>query len=134
MIQEPSAITDDFLAQLKQDLTCRRVGRGMARLQDNQRLFLNFDPTQKNAARFAGYLAQWVDIGYQRPAVVKEVVARFSRSVRSSLPLHDYMYLRLAEGMIGIGRKCRSGCRDTLRTSSGEVWRHRLDYLDGMLI
>jgi len=41
---------------------------------------------------------------------------------------------QVAEGMIGIGRKCRSGCRDTLRTSSGEVWRHRLDYLDGMLI
>ena len=107
MIPEPCEITDDFLAQLKQDLICRRVGPGMARLQDNQRLFLNFDPTQENAARYAGYLAQWVDIGFQRPAIVKEVVACFSRSVRSSLSLHDYMYLRLAEGMIAMSEEAK---------------------------
>ena len=118
MNQEPCEITDDFLAQLKQDLTCRRVGRGMARLQDNQHLFLNFDPEKENAARFAGYLAQWVDIGFQRPAIVKEVVARFSRSVRSSLPLQDYMYLRLAEGMIAM---------------SGEAKEEALRHLDFVL-
>jgi tetratricopeptide (TPR) repeat protein len=102
MNPEPCEITDDFLAQLKEDLVCRRVGRGMARLQDRQCLFLSFDPDDKNAARFAGYLAEWVDIGFQRPALVKEVVSRFSRSVRSRLALREYVYLRLAEGMIAM--------------------------------
>ena len=95
-------ITDDFLAQLKQDLVCRRVGRGMARLEDHRHLLTSFNPEQRNAARFAGYLAQWVDIGFQRPLLVKDLVSRFSRSVRSNLPLCNYLYLRLAEGMIAM--------------------------------
>jgi tetratricopeptide (TPR) repeat protein len=102
MSQEVCEITDDFLAQLKQDLVCRRVGRGLACLDHHRHLFASLDPEQKNAARLAGYLAQWVDIGFQRPVLVKEVVSRFSRPVRSNLPLHDYLYLRLAEGMIAM--------------------------------
>lgn len=102
MSQDCREITDDFLAQLKQDLVCRRVGRGMTRLEDHRHLFTSFDPEQKNAARFAGYLAQWVDIGFQRPALVQEIVSRFTKSIRARLPLHDYLYLRLAEGMIAM--------------------------------
>ncbi len=100
-------ISDAFLAQLKEDLVCRRVGKGMARLAEHQDLLTGFDPKQKNAARFAGYLAQWVDIGYQRPALVKEAVARFTRAVRSHLPLQDYLYLRLAEGMIAMTEEAK---------------------------
>src|ERR1700693_1378665 len=105
MSQETREITDDFLAQLKEDLVCRRVGRGMARLESHRYLFASFDPEQKNAGRLAGYLAQWVDIGFQLPSFVNEVVSRFSRSVRSRLPLNDYRYLRLAEGMIAMGEE-----------------------------
>jgi len=107
MSQETREISDDFLAQLKQDLVCRRIGRGMARLEEHHDLLTVFDPEQKNAARFAGYLAQWVDIGFQRPALVKEIVARFSRSIRSRLPLQDYLYLRLAEGMIAMSEEAK---------------------------
>ncbi|MFY9559810.1 MAG: hypothetical protein WAQ52_06220 [Terriglobales bacterium] len=102
MNQRSSEISDEFLAQLKEDLVRRRVGRGMARLDDHRHLLTSLDPEQKNAGRFAGYLAQWVDIGFQRPSLVKEVVARFPKPVRSRLPLHDYMYLRLAEGMVAL--------------------------------
>jgi tetratricopeptide (TPR) repeat protein len=102
MSPESREITDEFLAQLKEDLVCRRVGRGMTRLQAHQELFTSFDPERKNAARFAGYLAQWADIGFQRPTLVKEIVSRFTKSIRSRLPLQDYLYLRLAEGMIAM--------------------------------
>jgi tetratricopeptide (TPR) repeat protein len=102
MSPESREITDEFLAQLKEDLVCRRVGRGMTRLQTHQELFTSFDPEQKNAARFVGYLAQWVDIGFQRPPLVKEIISRFTKSIRSRLPLQDYLYLRLAEGMIAM--------------------------------
>src|SRR5678816_4033678 len=93
-------ISDEFLAQLKEDLVCRRLGHGMARLEEYRAVWTSFDPKQKNAALFAGYLAEWVDIGFQRPALVKDVVARFSKTLRSRLSLHDYMYLRMAEGMV----------------------------------
>src|SRR6266700_6532123 len=89
-------ISDEFLAQLKEDLVCRRVERGMVRLENHRHLLTSFVPEKKNAALFAGYLAQWVDLGFDRPALVKKIVACFSKTVRSRLPLHDYLHLRMS--------------------------------------
>ena len=102
MSQATREITDEFLAQLKDDLVCRRVERGMARLDKASHVLSSLDPRQENAARLVGCVAQWVDVGYQSPALVKLLVARFSRAARSRLPLQDYLYLRLAEGMIAM--------------------------------
>ena len=102
MSPNPTEISDEFLAQLKEDLVCRRVGCGMARLEEHRHLLTSFDPERKNAAIFAGYLAQWVDGGFKRPGLVKEIVARFSKAVRARLPLHDYLHLRMAEGMVAM--------------------------------
>ncbi len=96
----PAEISDEFLAQLKRELVCRRVARGMELLESRRDLLSSLDPSCKNAAGFTGYLAQWVDVGYQRPALVKDVVARFPKPVRARLPLCDYLHLRMAEGML----------------------------------
>ena len=98
-------ISDEFLAQLKQDLVCRRVGRGMALLEDHRHLLTSFEPEKKNAGRLAGYLAQWVDLGFERLGLVKDVVAKFSKTKRARLPLEDYLYLRMAEGMIAMSEE-----------------------------
>jgi len=102
MSHNSAEISDEFLAQLKEDLVCRRVGRGMARLEEHRHLLSSFDPETRNAGLFAGYLAQWVDVGFQRVGLVKEIVARFSKAVRERLRLHDYLHLRMAEGMIAM--------------------------------
>jgi tetratricopeptide (TPR) repeat protein len=107
MNSNSSEIPDDFLAQLKEDLVCRRVGRGMARLEEHHHLLDWLNPEARNAALFAGYLAQWVDIGFQRPALVKDVVTRFSKAVRARLPLHDYLHLRMAEGMLAMAEESK---------------------------
>jgi len=95
-------ISDEFLAQLKDDLVCRRVGQGMALLESRQDLLTSFDPQSKNAALFAGYLAQWVDIGLPRFALVRKMVASFSKAQRTRLPLRDYLHLRMAAGMVAM--------------------------------
>jgi tetratricopeptide (TPR) repeat protein len=105
MNQRPHEISDGFLAHLKEDLVRRRVQRGMARLEEHAHLIAALVPAQKNAGRFVGQLAQWVDIGFQRPSVVRDLVDRFSKSSRSDLPLLDYMYLRLAEGMLAMSEE-----------------------------
>jgi len=105
MIPQPAEISDEFLAQLKEDLVCRRVAHGFSRLEEHRHLLSSFDPVCKNAALFAGYLAQWVDVGFHRPSLIKEIVARFSRDVRTRLPLHDYLHLRMAEGMIAMAEE-----------------------------
>jgi tetratricopeptide (TPR) repeat protein len=107
MNSNSAEISDEFLAQLKQDLVCRRVGRGMTRLEEHHHLLTSFDPERKNAGRFAGNLAQWVDIGFQRPALLKEIVARFSKAVRARLPLQDYLHLRMAEGMVAMAEESK---------------------------
>lgn len=107
MSPNSAEISDEFLTQLKEDLVCRHVGRGMARLDEHRHLLTSFDPETKNAAIFAGYLAQWVDVGFQRPGLVKETVGRFSRAVRARLPLHDYLYLRMAEGMMAMAAESK---------------------------
>ena len=105
MTPQSAEISHQFLAQLKDDLVCRRVAQGFARLEEHRHLLSSFDPEKKNAALFAGYLAQWVDVGFQRPILVKEIVARFSRDVRALLPLHDYLHLRMAEGMVAMAEE-----------------------------
>lgn len=97
-----AGISDEFLAQLKQDLVCRRVEHGMALLEKHRRLLTSFDPEENNAGRFAGCLAQWVDLGFERIGVVKDIVARFSKALRARMPLEDYLYLRMAEGMVAM--------------------------------
>src|SRR5262252_7648360 len=105
MIPQSAEISDEFLAQLKVDLVCRRVAHGFARLEEHRHLVSSFNPENKNAALFAGYLAQWVDVGYQRPTLVKEIASRFSRDVRARLPLHDYLHLRMAQGMVAMAEE-----------------------------
>jgi tetratricopeptide (TPR) repeat protein len=105
MNHRPPELTDSFLAEVKEDLVCRRVGRGMKRLQDHHHLLSSFDPRQTNAAIFTGYLAQWVDVGYQRPSVVKDALARFPQNIRAQLPLRDYIHLRTAEGMVAMSQQ-----------------------------
>jgi tetratricopeptide (TPR) repeat protein len=107
MSHTSAEISDEFLAHLKEDLVRRRVGRGLARLEEHHHLLTSFDPTQKNAAVFASYLAQWVDVGFQRPGLVKEIVSRFSRAVRAQLPLRDYLHLRMAEGMVAMSEEAQ---------------------------
>jgi len=97
-----AAISDEFLAQLKGDLVCRRVGQGLALLESRQDLLTSSDSQSENAALFAGYLAQWVDIGFPRFSLIKEMVASFSKAQRTRLPLRDYLHLRMAAGMVGM--------------------------------
>jgi tetratricopeptide (TPR) repeat protein len=107
MSHHSGEISDEFLAQLKEDLVCRRVDRGLARLEEHRHLLTSFDPGEKNAGVFADYLAQWVDVGFQRPALVDEVVSRFSRTVRARLPLQEYLHLRMAHGMVEMSRESK---------------------------
>lgn len=102
MIAQPAEVSDEFLAQLKEDLVCRRVAHGFSQLEEHRHLLLPFDPERKNAALFAGYLAQWVDVGFHRPALVGKIITQFSRDARARLPMRDYLHLRMAEGMVSM--------------------------------
>lgn len=101
----PLHIDEELLSQLRQDLASRRIARGISSLESCVSLLDGLDPGQPNAARFLGHLAQWVDVGFARPSQLKKVLAGFETQFRAQLPLRDYLYLRMAEGMIAMAEE-----------------------------
>ena len=92
-------ITPDLVTRLREDVVLRRIGTSIEWFQAHREALLSLDPDQKHAAAFVGYLSQWVDMGYGDAAIVRELLNRFPKSRRSTLPLCDYVHLELAEGM-----------------------------------
>jgi tetratricopeptide (TPR) repeat protein len=92
----------DLLQELRKHLVARRVSNGFALLDENQQIFATLDPLQAHAAAFVGAVAQWVDIGYREPDLLKGLLARFPPEIRRRLPVEDYLHLRMAEGLLAL--------------------------------
>jgi len=92
-------IPERFLTQLREDIAWRRIGNGLGRLQTHRALVDSCGSGQKGAAILLGYLAQWVDIGFARPALIKQLLARFPGGERETLSLLEYVHLQMAEGL-----------------------------------
>jgi tetratricopeptide (TPR) repeat protein len=97
-----SQIPPGLLAHLREDLVSRRIQSGIERLNGSRPLLSALNPAQKNASALVGLLAQWVDIGFDRPQLIKDLLSRFPPVSRASLPLCDYLHLRMAEGFVAM--------------------------------
>lgn len=93
---------DEFLSQLREHIAARELGRGIACLQSHDILFHDLDPQKESAARLVAHLAVWVDIGYDGLPQLTELLKRFQPRYRSRLSVADYVYLRMAEGMVAL--------------------------------
>ncbi len=91
-----------LLRQLREDIAYRRLDSGMRCLEANRRLIGALAPDQTNAGVLLGYLAQWVDIGFEGPQLIKRLLPRFPKDSRATLPLLDYLHLRMAEGLVAM--------------------------------
>ena len=65
-------IPDSLLRELKENVALRNVSKGIALLDAHAHLLSSLDPEQPNAAAFAGYVAQWVDIGFRGPELLQD--------------------------------------------------------------
>jgi len=93
-------IPSHFLDQLKEDIAWRRIDSGLQRLQARKDLVESCNPSQKGAGVLLGYLAQWVDIGFARPALIQQILARFSDTNRETLSILEYAHVRMADGLV----------------------------------
>src|SRR3954465_5157103 len=98
----PQQISEAFLSELRECLAQRCIGKGLNSLQSRASLLETFDPHQENAARFVGHLAQWVDVGAFDPSTLKGVLQRFDTAARANLSLNNFLYLRMADGMLAM--------------------------------
>ena len=101
-VKRSAEISTSLLRELKEHVASRRVSKGIALLDAHAGLLTVLDAGQKRAAPFVGYLAQWVDIGYGEPELLKNLLDRFSHACRAQLPLLDYLQLRMAEGLLAL--------------------------------
>src|ERR1039458_3469850 len=95
----------ELLRQLREDIAYRRLDSGMRCLEANRGLIESLAPTRKSAGVLLGYLAQWVDIGFEGPQLIKSLLRRFPKDSRAALPLLDYLHLRMAEGLVAMAEE-----------------------------
>jgi hypothetical protein len=93
-------VSDDVLSRLREDFLFRRIANGTDWLQQHRDLLTSLDPTEPDSPQFVGCVSQWVDTGWGDEGVVKRLLNLFSLPYRATLPLRDYVHLRLAEGQV----------------------------------
>ncbi len=74
-----AAIPDSLLSVLEKSLAHRQIGRGINCLEENRVLLESFNAGWCNAAAFVSHLAQWVDIGFAQPELIKRLLTEFPK-------------------------------------------------------
>ena len=92
----------EFILRLKDALVERRISDGMSLLESYRKNIPAIGPMTKNAGLFAGFLAQWVDAGFDAHSELRDLLRRLPGSVRTAMSLTDYVYLRMADGMLAM--------------------------------
>ncbi|MGA8739985.1 MAG: hypothetical protein WB561_02230 [Terracidiphilus sp.] len=91
-------IGPQFVEELSQALSLRRVSDGMAMLDKAEGAWAELSPSQPNATELLLLIAQWVDVGYRDHHLLDGLLVRFPTESRRKLPLDDYLRLRMVEG------------------------------------
>lgn len=91
-----------FLTQLEEHIASRSIQLGMQLLNMHQLCIQSCSPERNNSAVVIGHLAQWVDLGFAEPGVIKNLLARFGVEVRAQLPVRDFVHLEMAEGFVAM--------------------------------
>src|SRR5262249_506435 len=90
--------------RLRDDLGFRRIKHGMDLLESVRPLIECLQPSPGEGI-LAGLVAQWVDAGFDSPALLIRILARFPLADRPLLPLLDYLHLRMAEGVVAMSEE-----------------------------
>lgn len=91
-------IGPQFVRELRQALSLRRVSDGIAMLDRAKGAWKKLDPGNPNATELLLLIAQWVDVGYRDHHLLEGLLARFPSECRRRLSLEDYLRLRMVEG------------------------------------
>ena len=93
------------LAQLRDNLGCRRIRAGIESLERLRPEIESLNPCQPHAGTFVGLIAQWVDAGFDSADLLARLLARFPAAVRAGMPLIDYLHVRMAEGVVAMSHE-----------------------------
>jgi tetratricopeptide (TPR) repeat protein len=100
----PELEAANFVAQLRDALGHRRIGEGLAILERLRPQLESLEPVPGSGV-LVGLAAQWVDAGFDEPALLDRLLARFPKPARAALPLLDYLHLRMVEAVAAMFRE-----------------------------
>jgi len=83
----------------------RRIAEGFDFLKRYDSVFVEMKPTEPEAAGIVVRLAQWVDLGYRDVEFLDGLVKRFPTKRRASMPLKEFLQLRMAEAFCAMGEE-----------------------------
>lgn len=91
---------EQVLLEMRDNVASRQIRKGFDHLRTLDAVFQDCGPQQSGSGVLLGYLAQWVDIGFGRRDLVKQLLARFPTACRQGLEVLDYIHVCMAEGLI----------------------------------
>jgi tetratricopeptide (TPR) repeat protein len=91
-------IGPQFVEELRQALSLRRVSDGIAMLDKAEGAWAELGPSRPGATKLLLLIAQWVDVGYRDHHLLDGLLLRFPTESRRGLPLEEYLRLRMVEG------------------------------------
>jgi tetratricopeptide (TPR) repeat protein len=92
-------------SQLREDLGYRRIEQGLELLERHKSMLESLQPEWPHSGTLLGIVGQWVDAGFDSPDLLSRLLTRFPPSLRTCLPLADYLHLRMAEGALAMSRE-----------------------------
>ena len=104
-VMGPESEIAALLTPLRDDLGFRRIEQGIRRLERVRPAIEGLRPELHSSGVLLGLVAQWVDAGFDSPELLARLLARFPQSTRSTLPVLDYLHVRMAEGVLAMSRE-----------------------------
>ncbi len=92
----------ELLEELSVSLQNRRIQVGIALLDEYKSDFAAVTPEHYLGGTAIGCLAQWLDVGFDCDDLLLSLIERFPKNSRHTLPVADYVHLRLAEAVIAM--------------------------------
>ncbi len=96
----PKHVDGALLTELRECLAERCIERGLSCLRARGKWIEQLDPCYPESGRILAHVAQWIDVGAFDFPTLKMLLGRFDGEARARLALRDYLYLRMADGMM----------------------------------
>jgi tetratricopeptide (TPR) repeat protein len=100
-----SPLTAQLLQELNNAIEERRVEEGLALLSRVDRKLAATHSRGHVQAPFLLCLAQWVDLGYESPQLVDDLLQQLSSESRAQMTLRDFLMIRMAEAFAAMAHE-----------------------------
>jgi tetratricopeptide (TPR) repeat protein len=99
------SVTVQLLEELNDAIEARRVQEGIAMLGHLDCKCLTVSALGAVQAPFLLCLAQWVDLGYESPGLVDDLLQQIPPQARAQMPLRDFLMVRMAEAFAAMAHE-----------------------------